>query len=72
MTGPDLKRARLAMGFTLYDMARALRLSGGREAAVKHLRTMEAGAREVSGPVSRVVQALLDGWRPPGWPDSEA
>jgi transcriptional regulator with XRE-family HTH domain len=72
MTGPDLKRARLALGFSLYDMARALRLSGGREASVKHLRAMEAGARDVSGPVSRVVQALLDGWRPSGWPDLDA
>ena len=72
MTGPDLRRARHALGFTLYDMARALRLSGGRDAAIKHLRGMESGDKTISGPVSRVVQALSDGWRPPGWPDSDA
>lgn len=72
MTGPDLRRARLSLGFTLYDMARALRLSGGRDASIKHLRAMESGEKPVSGPVSRVAQALLDGWRPAGWPEPGA
>jgi len=50
-------------------MARALRLAGTPEKAAARVREMEAGRREISGPVQVAVEALLSGWRPNGWQD---
>ncbi len=51
-------------------MARALRLAGTPEKAAARVREMEAGKRDISGPVQVAVEALLSGWRPTGWSDS--
>lgn len=70
-TPADLEQARTQLGWSLWDMARALRLNGEREQAAKRVREMENGARQISGPVAVAVEAFVDGWRPEGF-DAEA
>jgi transcriptional regulator with XRE-family HTH domain len=65
--GDDLKRAREQLGWTLFVMARALRLGGDREQSSKRVREMENGARPVSGPVAVAVEGFLEGHRPEGF-----
>jgi len=64
-TPADLKAARQALGWSLSQMADALRLAPPKGA--QRVREMEAGAREISGPISVAVEALLSGWRPEGF-----
>jgi transcriptional regulator with XRE-family HTH domain len=68
-TGADMKAARHALGWSLRDMARALRLASVETKGPDRVRDMESGAREVSGPVSVAVEAFLSGFRPHGWRD---
>jgi len=71
MAGPadELRLARQILGWEPGQMARALRLAGTPEKAAARVREMEAGRREISGPVQVAVEALLSGWRPNGWQD---
>lgn len=62
-TPADLKSARHALGWSVSEMARALRM-GDTDQAAKRLREMESGRRDISGPVAVAVEALLTGWRP--------
>jgi transcriptional regulator with XRE-family HTH domain len=57
MQPEDLKAARIALGFTVTELAEALRLSmpNGRTA----VREMETGKREISGPVSVAIELML-------------
>lgn len=71
-TPDDLKAARHRLGWSLRQMARALRLAGTPEKAATRVREMEDGRREISGPVLRCVEAFLTGWRPEGWSDDDA
>lgn len=68
-TPTTLKAARNALGWSLADMARALRLASAETKGGDRVREMESGARPISGPVSVAVEAFLTGWRPEGWTD---
>lgn len=63
----QLKLARELLGWDEETMARALRLAGPPEKTVARVREMEAGKRDISGPVQVVLEAFLSGWRPSGW-----
>lgn len=71
-TPDDLKAARHELGWSLRQMARALRLAGTPEKAATRVREMEDGRREISGPVCVAVEAFADGWRPEGFDDGAA
>ena len=64
-TGDDLRQAREAMGWTPADLARALRFQQNHGAS--RIMEMEAGKRQVSGPVSVAVEALMRGFLPVGF-----
>src|ERR1700757_3731465 len=71
-TGPHLKQAREALGWTPLDLARALRLAGGDKQGEKRVLEMEAGKRDISGPVTVAVESFLHGYLPVGFtPDGE-
>jgi len=61
MTPAEVRAARLALGMTQEQLAAALRMGGDGKRAV---RRWEAGDREISGPATVAIQALLSGWRP--------
>lgn len=63
-TGPHLKQAREALGWTPAEMARALRLAGGENQGNKRVLEMEAGKRDISGPVTVAVESFLKGFAP--------
>lgn len=63
-TGVHLRQAREAMGFSHAELARALRLAGGDKQGEKRVREMETGKRDISGPVTVAVEALLRGFLP--------
>lgn len=62
--GAHLKQAREAMGFSYAELARALRLAGGDKQGEKRVREMEAGKRDISGPVTVAIEAILRGFLP--------
>jgi len=66
----ELRLARQVLGWSHDQMGRALKLAGGPEKAAARVKEMEAGRREISGPVQVAVEALLSGWRPSGWIDT--
>jgi len=64
-TGDHIRQAREAMGWTPEELGRALRFSdkhGG-----SRILEMEAGKRQISGPVTVAVEALLKGFVPDGF-----
>ena len=63
-TGAHLRQVREAMGFSHAELARALRLAGGDKQGEKRVREMETGKRDISGPVTVAVEALLRGFLP--------
>ena len=69
MAGPagELKIARTLLGWDPLTLGQALRLAGSPEKVAARVQDMEAGKREISGPVQVAVEALLSGWRPTGW-----
>jgi transcriptional regulator with XRE-family HTH domain len=67
--GAAMKAARLALGWSLRDMARALRLAQIETKGPDRVRDMESGVRPISGPVTVSVEAFLTGFRPSGWRD---
>lgn len=66
-TGPHLKQAREALGWTYGDLARALRLAGDPSQGEKRVREMESGKRQISGPVAVAVESFLHGFKPVGF-----
>lgn len=66
MTAADLAAAQRELGFPNAQMARALRIGD------RAYRRLLAGERGVTGPVSRVIEALLAGWRPADFPPESA
>lgn len=73
---PQAMRAlRRALGWSVYTMARALRLGDdsptGRLNGGKRVRDMEEGRRAITGPVSALCEAIEDGFRPDGWTDQD-
>ncbi|MEO6340106.1 MAG: hypothetical protein ABIO39_08725 [Caulobacteraceae bacterium] len=63
-TGEDLRAAREKLGWSVGVMARALKLAGDRDQAVKRLIEMEAGFRSMSGPLAVAVEGFLKGFVP--------
>lgn len=62
MTGSELKAARTALGLSVKEMARALRLS---EASGEDtIRKWERDKTPISGPASVAVEAMLEGFIP--------
>ena len=66
-TGPHLKQAREALGWSPAELARALRLAGGEDQGSKRVLEMEAGRRDISGPVTVAVESFLRGFAPNGF-----
>jgi hypothetical protein len=66
-TGPHLKQAREALGWSPTELARALRLAGGDKQGEKRVQEMEAGKRDISGPVTVAVESFLRGFLPLGF-----
>lgn len=66
----ELKVARQILGWDALTMGQALRLSGAPEKLEARILDMEAGKRDISGPVQVAVEAFLSGWRPTGWSQS--
>jgi len=66
-SGPHLKQAREAMGWSHGDLARALRLAGDPSQGEKRVREMESGKRQISGPVGVAVESFLHGFVPVGF-----
>ncbi|MBW8815674.1 MAG: helix-turn-helix transcriptional regulator [Caulobacterales bacterium] len=64
-TGDHLRQAREAMGWSPADLARALRLNDNHGGS--RILEMEAGKRQISGPVTVAVEALLRGFVPDGF-----
>jgi len=62
MTPSKLKLARTYLGYSLTDMADALRLSPTTGATT--IRKMEAGKVNITGPISVAVDAMLKGYDP--------
>ncbi|CAN5417056.1 hypothetical protein BH10PSE2_BH10PSE2_10070 [soil metagenome] len=65
--GAQLRAARQILNWDEATVARALRLAGSPEKLVARVKDMEAGKREISGPVQVAMEAFLSGWRPTGW-----
>lgn len=65
----ELKAARQILGWDPLTTARALRLAGTPEKMAARIYDMEAGKRDISGPVQVAMEAFLSGWRPSGWSD---
>ena len=61
-TGRDLKRARKILGWTVNDLADALRLSQG--TGNRTIRRMEVGDNHVTGPICVATEAFLAGFIP--------
>lgn len=62
MTPEQVREARKTLGLTQHELAVLLRMGTDGKRAV---RRWESGDRPISGPASVVLDALLDGWRPP-------
>jgi DNA-binding transcriptional regulator YiaG len=61
MSPDKVRDARRALGLTQHELAVLLRMGGDGKRSV---RRWEAGDREISGPASVAIEALLTGWRP--------
>ncbi|MFN8992667.1 MAG: hypothetical protein ACK5X3_03225 [Pseudomonadota bacterium] len=66
MTGDEFREAREELNLTRGELATILRFGANGE---RRIRRMENDEIEVSGPVSVVMDALLDGWWPEGVPE---
>lgn len=64
-TGDHLRQAREAMGWSPADLARALRFQENHGAS--RILEMESGKRQLTGPVTVAVEALLRGFVPDGF-----
>lgn len=67
MTPAQLKKARDDLGLNLDQMARLLGYTGPN--ARSQIHHMETGRRPIREAQRRLVQAMLDGWRPDDFPD---
>ncbi len=61
--GRGLMWARKQLGWSMLEMAEALRLLGPPEKLKGRVHEMEIGARDVSGPITVAVEAFLRDFR---------
>jgi transcriptional regulator with XRE-family HTH domain len=66
----EIRAARRQLGLSLSEFGEAIGIDGSCKTRAARVRDMESGRRDITGPVSRVVEALLAGWRP-GKTDTE-
>lgn len=66
----DIRAARQRLGWSVSDMAAALRLAGNPKSSADYVRQMEGGSRAISGPVTVAIEAFLTGFRPDGFTDA--
>jgi hypothetical protein len=69
MTPAKLKLARVAMGYSVTEMADALRLSPDNGAT--SIRKMESGKVRISGPIMVAVDAMMKGYDPFDYEEEE-
>lgn len=69
MTPEKLKLARNYMGYSVNDMAAALRLSPDNGGTT--IRKMESGKINITGPIMVAVDAMLKGYDPFGYDEEE-
>jgi transcriptional regulator with XRE-family HTH domain len=69
MTPEKLKLARNHMGYSVNEMADALRLSPANGGTT--VRKMEAGKINITGPISVAVDAMMKGYDPFGDDDDD-
>jgi len=69
MTPEKLKLARLYMGYSITEMADALRLSPDNGAT--SIRKMESGKVRISGPIMVAIDAMLKGYDPFDYDEDE-
>lgn len=69
MTPEKLKLARHYMGYSVNEMADALRLSPANGGTT--IRKMEAGKVNITGPIMVAVDAMLKGYDPFGYDEEE-
>ena len=69
MTPDKLKLARNHMGYSVNEMADALRLSPANGGTT--IRKMEAGKINITGPISVAVDAMMKGYDPFDYEDDE-
>jgi DNA-binding XRE family transcriptional regulator len=69
MTPEKLKLARNYMGYSVNDMAAALRLSP--ENGGTTIRKMESGKVNITGPIMVAVDAMMKGYDPFDYEDDE-
>ena len=65
--GDGLNWARHQLGWSMLEMALALRMEGPDEKLKARIHEMEIGTRNVSGPMTVAIEALLQGFRPEGF-----
>jgi hypothetical protein len=70
MTPEKLKLARHYMGYSVNEMADALRLSPA-NGGTTTVRKMEAGKINITGPISVAVDAMMKGYDPFDYEDDE-
>jgi len=58
-TGADLKRARQALGWSVYYMADKLELGGNTENGARRVRAIESGKETLWGPIRVAVEGFL-------------
>lgn len=63
-SGSDVRAARELLGWSVYQLAAALRMTADNGA--RRIREFEAGTRDIPGPTSLAIEALVDGFRPQG------
>lgn len=64
MTPGQLRRARRRLNLTQRQLGIVARVSRDPDNAERQIRRFEGGDYPVPGPLSAVVEALVDGWRP--------
>jgi DNA-binding transcriptional regulator YiaG len=69
MTPSEFAQARQTLGLRNADLARMLGLSPTRAAVT--FSEWEAGRKRLSPSHALLLRAYLDGYRPPGWPETQ-
>lgn len=69
MSPQQLKQARHTLGLTLEQMAAMLGYKGRNLRAMGY--DLESGRKDVREPQRRLIEAYLDGYRPPDWPNPD-